>query len=321
MPVGALEPQVVVLGAGICGLSCAVALGESGVRVMVVADRPPEATVSAVAGALWFPYGVEGTPHDLARARASYDRLEAAAGVPGAGVTMVDYLHRSDRDPWWKRAMPDGRVRPAPGGFLARVPLARSPQHLAHLRERAAALGARFENARVDGLGELFARAPVAVNCAGLGARGLAGDAALRGVRGQVVHLRPDANADVPCVADADGPGPPAYVLPRGDVVVAGGTAEPTRAQAATPDRATRAAILARCEALVPALAGAEVVGDGAGVRPVRDGGPRVEAEDLPGGRVIHDYGHGGAGWTLAWGCALEVVAAVRAAGVAVAVA
>ncbi len=312
------EPQVVVLGAGVCGLSCAVALGEAGYRVAVVADAPPEATVSAVAGGLWFPYGVDAGAVSLARARASYERLEALAAVPEAAVTMVDYLHLSARDPWWSAAMPGGRVREAPGGFVARVPLVRSPEHLAYLVTRAEAHGAAFLRRRVESLDALFSVAPVAVNCAGLGARELCGDGALRAVRGQVVHLHVTADAGaadpLPCVADADGPHPPAYVLPRGDVVVAGGTAEAS--EDPRPDPVTRAEILARCEALVPALAGAQVVGDRAGLRPVRDGGVRLEAERRPGGTVIHDYGHGGAGWTLAWGCALEVVEHVRAAGV-----
>jgi D-amino-acid oxidase len=37
----------------------------------------------------------------------------------------------------------------------------------------------------------------------------------------------------------------------------------------------------------------------------------RLEAE----GRVVHCYGHGGAGVTLAWGCAVEVAALLGARG------
>src|SRR4051812_45816257 len=53
-----------------------------------------------------------------------------------------------------------------------------------------------------------------------------------------------------------------------------------------------------------PTLAGACV----AGVRPYRNGSYRLEAVvDLAGKFVVHNYGHGGAGITLSWGCAAKV--------------
>jgi D-amino-acid oxidase len=57
----------------------------------------------------------------------------------------------------------------------------------------------------------------------------------------------------------------------------------------------------------VPALAHAPVLGTVAGLRPAR---PTVRLERgvlADGTPVIHDYGHGGSGITLAWGCADEV--------------
>ena len=57
----------------------------------------------------------------------------------------------------------------------------------------------------------------------------------------------------------------------------------------------------------MPALRGARVLDDAVGLRPARPA-VRLEAEALDGGTVVHCYGHGGAGVTLAWGCADEVV-------------
>ena len=69
-----------------------------------------------------------------------------------------------------------------------------------------------------------------------------------------------------------------------------------------TPSPETATEILQRATRLVPELADAKVVGHRVGLRPVRPS-VRLEAE----GRVIHCYGHGGAGVTLSWGCANEV--------------
>jgi glycine/D-amino acid oxidase-like deaminating enzyme len=44
-----------------------------------------------------------------------------------------------------------------------------------------------------------------------------------------------------------------------------------------------------------------------AGVRPLRHGSYRLEAESASGKFVVHNYGHGGAGITLSWGCASKV--------------
>ena len=94
------------------------------------------------------------------------------------------------------------------------------------------------------------------------------------------------------------------YVLPRPDVCVLGGTAQEGDTDTRVRDADT-ADIVARCTRLVPELEGAEIVGARAGLRPLRRGGARVERA----GDVVHCYGHGGAGLTLSWGCAAEVVA------------
>src|SRR5439155_13946509 len=99
------------------------------------------------------------------------------------------------------------------------------------------------------------------------------------------------------------------YVVPRERDDVLGGTAQ-EGVEDPTPDAATTEAIRARCAALVPAVRDAPVLSVAVGLRPVRPA-VRLEAE----GRVVHCYGHGGAGVTLAWGCAGEVAALLGAGG------
>jgi D-amino-acid oxidase len=44
-----------------------------------------------------------------------------------------------------------------------------------------------------------------------------------------------------------------------------------------------------------------------AGVRPFRNGSYRLDSESASGRFIVHNYGHGGAGITLSWGCAARV--------------
>ncbi len=70
-------------------------------------------------------------------------------------------------------------------------------------------------------------------------------------------------------------------------------------------------AILSRCARLAPdfpAIVAEDILSVYCGLRPARST-VRVEGEWVaPDQLLIHNYGHGGAGITLSWGCAAEVV-------------
>lgn len=312
--------NLAVVGAGVIGLSAGVRLLEAGFAVTVYAAAVTPETTSDVAGAYWYPYGVAARERVERWARATYEALERLAADPATGVSMrpvVKLLGAAAEEPWWGGWVRGFEVEP-PGrhpieyahGHRMVVPLVETPVYVPWLSARFRALGGRLVVRRVASLDELLREHPLAVCCAGLGARELAGDESVVPVRGRVVIVRRPAGVGEGIFGFMDGPRL-TYIVPRRDGVLLGGTYEPGETSTA-PDPEAAAAIRRRCEAVEPRLAGAELLAEKAGLRPVRPS-VRLELEERPGGRaVIHDYGHGGAGFTLAWGCADEVVELAR---------
>ena len=199
------DMKIVVVGAGVSGLTCAVALLEAGWEVAVLTAGAPAGTVSAVAGG-------DGGPGVRLRRRA---QPGLGTGIPTGGVPEARRAIRRPACGWWR-----GRLLAAPEP----VPACRrgSPRYPAtarrwpcravaarvrvRLRGRAAirrhawrtwawaggwvqTLGGSIQQRVVTSLGEIDA--DVVVNCSGLGSRQLAGDDAVQPVWGQ--HVLVDA--------------------------------------------------------------------------------------------------------------------------------
>ena len=312
--------RVVVVGAGVVGLSCAVRLSEAGYDTHVLArDLPPE-TTSAVAAALWYPYRA-GPREAVARwSAATYAELvRLATGHPAAGVRLVPGTEVHSRPPgpapdppWWATAVPGlEEVRdPVPGrpwGWRLALPVADMSVYLGWLVTRLEETGGTVTRCWLPEL----PTSGVVVNATGLSSRALARDESLYPVRGQVVRVGQVGVEE--WLLDQGDVTRPLYVVPRQRDVVVGGTADEGD-WSTTPDAATARAVLARATELVPALQDAPVLAHRAGLRPAR---PTVRLETCPHadgspGGVVHCYGHGGAGVTLSWGCADDVLAEVR---------
>jgi D-amino-acid oxidase len=296
--------RVVIVGAGVIGLTTAVCLRERGIDADVVTRDAPEATTSAVAAALWYPYRALPVDRVTAWSAATYEHLARLADLAGAGVRMrqgTELLGSDAPDPWWRDAVPD--LRRTADGLRFTAPVVDMSVHLPWLAGRLRAAGGSIERRAVSAFDELDA--DTIVNCAGLGARELAADASLVALRGQVVRVA--APFVTEWLVDQRDPERLVYVVPRERDVVLGGTAQEGD-ENRKPDAATTEAIRARCAELVPAVRDAPIVSVAVGQRPARPS-VRLEAE----GRVVHCYGHGGAGVTLAWGCAVEVAALLEA--------
>jgi D-amino-acid oxidase len=309
--------RVTVVGAGVVGLSVAHDLAAAGAGVLVLAERAAHEGVSGVAGGLWFPYRVTAPPGAgdvLLRSRARFEQL---AGRPGTSVavragTVVERTARPDRA-WTAAAIRPREARPdelpagAASGVRAELPVADTPHYLRRLQEGCHRLGVVVRPTAVRDL-DAAARSTAAdlvVVAAGAGSGALLADPDPGyPVGGQVVRLRNPGLTD--WLLDEDDPAGMVYVIPRGEDVVCGGTADlcPDRT---TADPRVQEEILSRVVATVPALAGQEVLGGAYGLRPARSS---LRLGPVPGGvvPVVACYGHGGAGLTLSWGCAEAVV-------------
>jgi D-amino-acid oxidase len=227
----------------------------------------------------------------------------------------VELWHERVPDPWWMDAVPSVRRcaedELPPGyrdGHAFVAPVVEMPVYLRYLLDRFARAGGEIERRAIPAL-ENAGDARVVVNCAGLGARELVGDSSMEPIRGQIVRVRNPGLERF--MLDEENPEGVTYIVPRSDDCILGGTAE-EGAWDTEPDPETAAGILRRSTALEPRLAEAEVLEHKVGLRPGRPE-IRLEREDAAHGPPrIHNYGHGGSGVTLSWGCAEETLRLVR---------
>jgi D-amino-acid oxidase len=318
--------DVLVVGAGVNGLTTAICLAESGARVLILAAVPPGGTTSAVAGAIWGPHLVEESDRVDQWGRETLAVLRELAADPAAAVRTLSGVQGT-------RGVPPGAGRPEsppaapphwmsdlgaspcpagdlPPGFASgwrySAPVVHMPTYLGYLLGRFDAAGGRLEAGTVASLPAAAAEhgARAVVNCTGTGARGLLPDPALKPFRGQVVIAENPGLSEF-FIGLPDGTSELVYLFPHGDTVVLGGT-EVGDDWNTEPVPAVAERILRDCTAIEPRVNGIRVLGHRVGLRPFR---PRVRLEAEPPGPgplVVHNYGHGGAGVTLSWGCARE---------------
>jgi D-amino-acid oxidase len=313
---------IAIIGAGVSGLTCGVLFAERGYRTAIFADQIGQATTSGAAAALWFPYDCEPRDKVIAWALATYNALIDLCDDPRSGVSMIElrqFSRTGELDiPDW--AIPLGAhllsVIPSEvegfltvnscafkSGFVMNVPLMDTTIYLPYLATRfIAAGGVSTSGVHFKDLADVERDFDLIINCAGIGARELARDADVVPHRGQVAVVPKIDNLACAIVCDD---APLMYAIPRTNDCVFGGTNELSDNLAVDPKSTAR--IIAECSRVLN-IDNLPVIAERVGLRPYRKSGVRLERETLRDGRtVIHNYGHGGSGFTLSWGCAEEV--------------
>ena len=306
-----MEKSVLVIGGGVNGLSTGICLLEDGWDVMIYSEEFSPNTTSDVAAALWYPFlsaPVEKT--DVWGSR-TYEILKLLATEKEAGIEMIntfEYFRSSQPDPVWKSTVDNFEriTDDLPSDYVEcfsfMTQVIEMPIYLEWLMNRYNLLGGKLEKHKVSDFSELPDKFSLVVNCTGLSSGELCNDSEVYPVRGQIMRIKPKLNKmhldqQIPTLA---------YIVPRSNDMILGGVAQEGN-WSLEPTEEDRNFILEKCSKIIPDLNNAEIIEEMVGLRPGRTE-VRLEKEQISGKTIIHNYGHGGSGVTLSWGCAEEVV-------------
>jgi D-amino-acid oxidase len=339
-----MQNRAAIIGAGVSGLTGGVVFAERDWKVTIFADETGQQTTSAVAAAVWFPYDAEPAKKIIPWALTTYERLTDLARDPQTGVSMIEIRQftrtgkilipewaknlgavplevgaidlplrlgvacerQSGSDRFSEPPLPSSSASPSrtfTSGYALTVPLTDTTLYLDYLTDRFRKSCGTIQSTHINKMEQIPPDFDVIINCAGIGAGKLVHDADLEPHRGQVAIV-PKLDLKQAIVCDD---APLMYAIPRANDCVFGGTN--SLSDSREPSSSDSDAIVSECSRVLgierPCLTAVKV-----GLRPFRKSGVRLEAEKLPDGRtVIHNYGHGGAGFTLSWACAEEVYA------------
>ncbi|XP_068140845.1 D-amino acid oxidase [Drosophila tropicalis] len=328
-------PNIAIIGAGVNGVSSAIKILEhyrfnepnTPIQVTIHSDEfTPNTTGDGSAG-LWGPYLLGGT--DEAKvykwSKSMHDFLEKiwlSEDAGEAGVCLIPCVRLSttessvgdfwrdivygsnDLTPKQLQRYNEGRTVKFTSGLSFVTYTSEPVKLLPFLMKRFLRNGGKIVRQKVTDLDNFILSSPydVIVNCTGLGSRELLDDQQMYAVRGQVSRIK--ANWIYTAILDESDDGN--YIIPNCETVVLGGTHQ-VKDYNVNVSPSDKSFILEGCRRFVPGIEYAQHLKDWVGLRPGR-GELRLEAEKRGGKVVIHNYGHGGSGVTLCWGCADDVL-------------
>lgn len=304
--------KILVVGCGVIGLTTAIYLQAQQYQVSIITRDLPAQSTSFKAAAIWLPF--KANPQKLVNqwSNRSYDYFEDLAKIKGTGVSMIDFtvLAVDEQTPNWLDAVPENAVRKTTSaelppnyqfGYVVHVPLIESPVYLDYLYKRFTQQGGQVVQQNIESLDTLLHPNQIIINCTGLGAKTLLNDDLLYPIQGHLALV--EKKAGIKCISDDDGPNALAYVIPREDGIVIGGTAV-EHAYDLTVDPKVIQQIQENCQQIEPNIKGLPIIKSMVGLRPARTS---IRLEREPQKNLIHNYGHGGSGYTVSWGCAHAV--------------
>lgn len=337
-----MKKQVVIVGAGVIGLTCAWILSEKGFDVKIVSCRLPSNFkdetdyASPYAGAHFrpFPSSNAGDLKDYPLTRTSFNVFKKISKeFPESSVKFVkaiDYVEADEKpyttlSPGYAEGLQsfevlEKEVLPKNVKFGAKYDswCLNAPLYLQFLERRLRMFyNVEFIIAALVSLKEVsqMYQGSTIVNCTGMGLTYKGGyDSNCYTVCGQTLLVR----APKDCIYNNQtityrlAENKYSFVIPRpldGGIIV-GGTRQPEKLSP-VPDVVTKKELIANAMKRFPELI---VFRDGnatldvkkvyVGFRPMRKGGVRLEKEFTENTQIVHCYGFGSSGFEMSWGAA-----------------
>ena len=317
------KPTIIVIGAGVAGLTCALELADRGLDVEVVERSHVlgEGSCSWMAGGMLAPWCERATTEPevadwgapsiawwAERLPETVRKGSLVVAQPRDLPDLTRFAERTERFDWLDA---DGiaALEPDLSGRFRRALVFPDEAHLdprralaalaKHLQEQGVAIRFGVELAPQD------ARADIVVDCRGLAARDALPD--LRGVRGEMVVVR-SSDVSLQRPVRMLHPRMPLYIVPRGNgLFMIGATMIESERRGPVSVRSA-VELLNAAYALHPAFGEAQIVELGADLRPAfPDNLPAVRR----GGRVLHANGLFRHGFLLAPALARRTAEAV----------
>ena len=312
------DTTVLVIGAGVVGLTSAYLLHDAGYKVTIYTKDYTQDTTSAVAGAFWEPYLVQPIEKAHRWSKFTYDYMNSnILPIRYSGVTEItvnSYQNPASPDPWWMplaknfRRLGKGEISDIyTSGWEYDSLLFDTTVYLPWLVSQLNKKGIEMKQSEVKSFEDVLPDFDLVVNCTGLGAKALCNDNQLYPIRGQVLRIAPNGFDKVVQDENDDSL---VYVVPRLNDIIIGGTGQ-VNDWNIQPDPQDTIRISNKLKKILPDFADMEILEERVGLRPARSE-VRLETEQVSGKTIIHNYGHGGAGYTLSWGCASDVVDLAR---------
>lgn len=321
--------KIAVVGGGVVGLTTASLLQNGfmhNAEITVLAESFDQDIVSYVAAGIFRVASTYHGPYERTKkwiedSYEYYDNIRRANDASLAGVTDISGYIFANSSPrivqnhWLEPVVPlyrratEEELQLANGnwkyGSFFSTLRAQCDLYLPWIGRKLQTNGVTLKKQHIDSFHELLQDFDIIMNCTGFGARNLCNEN-LVAIRGQVHQVR------APWIklffyGELD-----TYVIPGVEGAVTLGGSRSYDCEIMDPCPYEQAAIMKRCTRLIPSLESLEIVRTKVGLRPHREGGVRVAGDIIADSNgkaiIVHNYGHGGYGVSMAPGTAIEAI-------------